>query len=284
MATNKFVTAAVQLCSRGDILQNLAVCKRLAEQAANQGASLLVLPECFAFLGRAQPEQFDVAESLDSNPPGRVLASIQEMARANGLWVIAGGMPEIPEKDKGAPVVSSIYNTSVTVSPAGEVVAVYRKMHLFDIDIPGRTVLTESKHTRPGREIVVASTDLGRIGLSICYDLRFPELYRELVIRMGAQILVVTAAFTAHTGAAHWHTLLRARAIENQCYVIAAAQTGQHNEKRQSYGHSLIIDPWGTILAEIPDDEGLAIAEIDLEALAERRRQMPCLQHQVLLR
>ncbi|MEM9493476.1 MAG: carbon-nitrogen hydrolase family protein, partial [Myxococcota bacterium] len=166
---------------------------------------------------------------------------------------------------------------------AGEIAALYRKIHLFDIDIPGRAVLRESATTAPGSSLVSVETPLARIGLSVCYDLRFPELYRELTVRHGAQILVVPAAFTAYTGAAHWHTLLRSRAIENQCYVIAAGQFGRHNEKRESYGHSLVIDPWGEIVAEVAEGEGMAVAEVDLDHLEQTRQRMPCLDHQVLL-
>jgi predicted amidohydrolase len=284
MVKSKFVAAALQMCAGRDTSRNLEVCKRLAGQAGARGAALLVLPECFAFLGRLAPERLAAAEHLEPSEPGPILAAVMAMARDNGLWVVAGGMPEIPAQDRDQPELTRAYNACVVVSPAGELVAVYRKIHLFDVAIPGRAVLQESSNTARGSDIVVAATELGRIGLSICYDLRFPELYRELVVRLRSQILVVPAAFTAHTGAAHWHTLLRARAIENQCYVIAAAQYGRHNDKRESYGHSLIVDPWGTIIAEQADGEGLVLAEIDLDAQAERRTQMPCLQHHVLLR
>jgi predicted amidohydrolase len=290
MDTRKFVAAALQICAGDDVAANLTTCRRLATDAARAGASLLVLPECFAFIGLRMRDRFAIAETIDAERPGPILAAVLEMARDNQLWVIAGGMPEIPPKDTDTDAdadkgeLSRTYNTCVTVSPGGEITALYRKIHLFDVNIPGRAVLMESENTGRGRDIVIASTDLARIGLSICYDLRFPELYRELVLRLGAQILVVPAAFTAHTGAAHWHTLLRARAIENQCYVIAAAQTGRHNDKRESYGHTLIIDPWGTVLGERADGEGLVMADIDLDQLDERRAQMPCLEHQVLLR
>lgn len=284
MNTRTFVAAALQMCAGDDLATNLSICKRLAADAAQAGASLLVLPECFAFLGTRMHDRFAIAETIDPDHPGPILAAVVEMARVHGLWVIAGGMPEIPPEDADKGAISRTYNTCVVVSPSGELTALYRKIHLFDVNIPGRAVLVESENTARGRDIVVASTDLARIGLSICYDVRFPELYRELVLRLGAELLVVPAAFTAHTGAAHWHTLLRARAIENQCYVIAAAQSGRHNDKRESYGHTLIIDPWGTVLGELADGEGLVTAEIDMGRLAERRTQMPCLTHQVLLR
>jgi predicted amidohydrolase len=153
---------------------------------------------------------------------------------------------------------------------------------MFDIDIPGKAQFRESATTAPGRDPIVVETELARIGLSICYDLRFPELYREMALRRGAELLLVPSAFTAHTGAAHWHTLLRARAVENQCFVLAAAQSGQHNPKRASYGHTLIYDPWGDLLGELASGVGLVTANIELDRLDETRRQLPCLEHVVL--
>jgi predicted amidohydrolase len=157
----------------------------------------------------------------------------------------------------------------------------YRKIHLYDVDIPGGAVLRESDATAPGDQAVVVEIDGARVGLSICYDLRFPELYRELVINQGAEVLLLPAAFTAHTGRAHWHILLRSRAIENQAWVVAAAQADQHNEKRASFGHSMIVDPWGTVLAERPTGVGVISAVLDQETLAMRRQQMPCQRHAV---
>jgi predicted amidohydrolase len=299
MTNRRFRVAALQMCATGDLAANLAVCKRRAAEAADRGAALLVLPENFAFLGHQEGDRLAVAERLDPAVPGPILSALVDMATRHDLWIIGGGMPEAiaPEDstaDPGpaspgaspgvAPTTGKTYNTCVVVDPRGALVASYRKIHLFDVDLPGRAVLRESSRVAPGRVPVVCDTPLGRIGLTICYDLRFPELYRELVVQRGAQIVVVPSAFTVPTGTAHWHVLLRSRAIENQCYVVAAAQTGQHNEKRASYGHTLIIDPWGTILDEIPVDEGLAMAEIDLDLLDETRQRMPCLQHQVLVR
>jgi deaminated glutathione amidase len=270
-----FVVAAAQLCSGDDVSANLAVCRELAARAAKQGAALFALPECFPFIGRRETDRLAVAESLDR--PGPILGAVRDMAREHRLWVVAGGLPET---SPGAE--SRAYNTCLLVDPDGETRAVYRKIHLFDVQIPGRAELRESACTAPGRDVVVADTPLARMGLSICYDLRFAELYREQVIARGAELLLVPAAFTAHTGAAHWHTLLRARAIENQCYVVAPAQHGRHNPARESYGHSLIIDPWGGILAEVEEGDGLAVAEIDPAVLARVREQMPCHRHVVL--
>jgi predicted amidohydrolase len=174
------------------------------------------------------------------------------------------------------------YNTLVVLDPSGTLVARYRKIHLFDVDIPGGAVLRESDATAPGDELVVADIAGAKVGLSICYDVRFPELYRRLVKDRGAEVLVVPAAFTAHTGAAHWHLLLRARAVEDQAWVVAAAQWGRHNEKRESFGHTLVVDPWGTIAGERPDGDGVVVATLDGDTVAKRRAQMPCLRHAVL--
>jgi predicted amidohydrolase len=276
MNARRFVAAAAQMCATEDLNANLAICEALAADAAGRGAKLLVLPECFAFLGRREGDKNAVAESLDAQPPGPIVATLARIARAHQMWVIGGGMPERAAADDRS------FNTAVAVSPTGSIAARYRKIHLFDVDIPGRAVLRESDRTAAGAAPVAVDTPLARIGLSICYDLRFPELYRGLV-RDGAQVLVVPAAFTAHTGAAHWHTLLRARAIENQCFVIAAAQYGQHNEKRASYGHSLIFDPWGELLDERAEGDGVVTAEIDLDTMDGVRQRMPCLSHAALL-
>jgi predicted amidohydrolase len=279
MTARRFQLAALQLCSGNDLERNLATCRTLAAQAAAQGATVILLPECFAFLGSREGEKMAVAERLDPAAPGPILRMLVEIARQHGAWVLAGGMPERIDGDD-----RRTYNACPVIAPSGELVAVYRKLHLFDVDIPGGAVLRESDATAGGRDLVVVDTGLARIGMSICYDLRFPELYREMVVRRGAQVLVVPAAFTAHTGRAHWHTLLRARAIENQCWVVAAAQYGRHNERRESYGHSLIIDPWGVVVAEQETGDAALVASIDLDLVDETRRRMPCLEHQVLLR
>jgi deaminated glutathione amidase len=270
-----FLVAAAQLCSGDQVDANLALCRDLAGQAARRGASLFALPECFAFVGRRMIDRLAVAEPLDR--PGPILRAVRDMAVDNRMWVVAGGMPEpSPLSD------ARTYNTLLLVDPSGETRAVYRKLHLFDVQIPGRAELRESATTEAGSDVVVAETPLARLGMSICYDLRFPELYREQALERGAEVLLVPSAFTAHTGAAHWHTLLRARAIENQCYVVAPAQHGKHSPARESYGHTLIIDPWGTTLAEVESGDGLAVAEIDLAMIARVRAEMPCHSHRVL--
>ncbi len=267
--------AVIQLCSDSDLQGNLATCERL-----------VVLPECFAFLGEREQDKFAIAEYLSPGAlpqdAGPIMRSITKMATNHAVWVIAGGIPELRPEDADSPTKTTAYNTCAVISPAGELVSAYRKIHLFDVDIPGGATLKESAATSAGSDVLAVDTSIGRVGLSICYDLRFPELYRTLTMDMGAEILVVPAAFTAHTGAAHWHTLLRARAIENQCWVLAAGQTGRHNAKRHSYGHSLIIDPWGVIRGEVAEGDGIAIADIDAAFTAEKRMHLPCLTHSVL--
>jgi nitrilase len=276
MDETRLIAAAAQLTSGADLHANLATCGRLAAEAAARGAGLLVLPENFAFLGDHERDKFAVAEALDPAAPGPILGALSAWAREHHMWIIAGGLPERAEgrADK-------VHNTCAVVDPAGRLAASYRKVHLFDVDIPGGAQFRESDSTAAGDRPMLVDAAGARVGLSICYDVRFPELYRALV-RAGAELIAVPAAFTAHTGAAHWHVLLRARAIENQCYAIAAAQSGRHNPRRVTYGHSLIIDPWGTVVAELAEGTGVITAEIDRELLAKTRREMPCLGHRVL--
>jgi deaminated glutathione amidase len=275
MSSWQLRVGAVQMRSTHDLPANLARCAELTAQAAAGGAQLVVLPECFSFLGRGEGDQLAFAEALDGDGP--VMSGLRELATKHGVWILGGGTPELVRGDA-----KRTYNTAVTIDPAGEVVARYRKIHLFDVDIPGGAVLRESASTSPGDELVVVDIAGAPVGVSICYDLRFPELYRQLVKDMGAEVLVVPAAFTAHTGAAHWHLLLRARAIEDQAWVVAAAQWGEHHDKRESYGHSMIVDPWGTIVGEQPQGDGVVIATLDGAVVDKRRAQMPCLTHAVL--
>jgi predicted amidohydrolase len=281
MSTWQLRVAAVQMRSTHDLQANLARCRELTGEAASNGAQLVVLPECFSFLGRREGEKLAIAEVLDGDgppgPPGPVMGALCELATKHGVWIVGGGTPErVHGDDRRA------YNTAVVIDPRGELVARYRKIHLFDVDIPGGAVLRESDSTAPGDELVVVDVAGAPVGVSICYDIRFPELYRQLVKDMGAEVLLVPAAFTAHTGAAHWHLLMRARAIEDQAWVVAPAQWGSHNEKRESYGHSLIIDPWGTIVGERAEGDGVVTATLDGATVEKRRTQMPCLSHAVL--
>lgn len=237
------------------------------------GCSLVATPEATTYLG-PHDKKVELAEQVDG-PTHRRLARLAEEL---GIHLLIGSVAERAEGDQ-----RRCHNTSLLFGPAGELIASYRKMHLFDVDIPGGVSFAESRTCARGSELVVASTSLGEIGLSICYDLRFPELYRALLDR-GAQILTVPSAFTLMTGKDHWHVLLRARAIETQCYVLAPGQWGAHDDEglRRSYGHSVIIDPWGTVVAECSDGEGLCVAEIDLDRVASVRRSMPLSQHRQL--
>lgn len=266
---------AVQMCSGDDLAANLATVRALTARAAGDGAKLVVLPECFSFLGRREGDKLAIAETLDGSGP--VASALRELATKHGVWIVGGGTPEVVPGD-----IARTYNTALVVDPRGELVARYRKIHLFDVDIPGGAVLKESDATARGADLVVVKIEGASVGVSICYDLRFPELYRRLVKDRGAEVLLVPAAFTAHTGAAHWHLLLRARAVENQAWVVAAAQHGKHNEKRESYGHSLVVDPWGTLVGEQAAGDGVVMATLDGETITRRRTQMPCLGHAVL--
>jgi predicted amidohydrolase len=266
---------AIQICSTGDLAANLAQCRTLAEKAAGQGANLVVLPECFNFLGRGEGDKLPHAEALDGSGP--TMSMLRELATKHGIWVVGGGLPELVPGDA-----KRTYNTLAVIDPAGKLAARYRKIHLFDVDIPGGAVLRESDATAAGDELVTVEKAGARVGQSICYDVRFPELYRRLVKDRGAEVLLVPAAFTAHTGAAHWNLLLRARAVEDQAWVVAAAQWGRHNDKRESYGHTLVVDPWGTIVGEREEGDGVVMATLDGATVAKRRAQMPVLRHAVL--
>ncbi|WP_229072976.1 carbon-nitrogen hydrolase family protein [Actinoplanes sp. DH11] len=256
--------AVCQLNSREDRAHNFAVARDLLERAAAGGAEFAVLPEYVDFLGRSadapEPEPVD----------GEFGSFFAAAARDLGIWVHAGSFHETgPDQNR-------TYNTSLIFAPDGTLTAAYRKIHLYDVEISGRVSYQESRTVAPGHETVVAAVNGAPIGLSICYDLRFPELYRRLAIA-GAKLLVVPAAFMMHTGRDHWEVLLRARAIENQCYVLAAGQIGDHEPGRTCFGRSMIIDPWGTVLAQAPDAESVAIADLDLPRLEKIRAELPSL-------
>jgi predicted amidohydrolase len=277
-----FRLAAVQMCSTEDISANLTRASELVTEAARAGAQLIGLPENFAYLGSGQDHKQSIAETLPQAPgeavggDGPVLSAMRRLARETGAWLLLGGFPErVPE----AP--GKLANTSVLLDPEGTIQARYRKMHLFDVEIPGGHRFCESDAVIAGDRPVLAQTPWGGLGLTICYDLRFPELYRDLV-RQGARLLSVPAAFTRETGKDHWHVLLRARAIENLAYVFAPAQWGFHGGKRTSYGHAVVIDPWGVILAECGERDGFALAQIDLEYQDKVRSTLPCLSHRRL--
>ena len=269
---DRFLTAVVQLQSTSDEKGNLALCSELIDRAASFGASLVATPENTNYLGPHE-EKVRRAESLD----GGVCSLFAELAARHGLHLILGSFNERGEED------SRCFNTSVYFGPDGGIRGVYRKIHLFDVDVSDEVRFKESATTQPGSELVVVSDELGPVGLSVCYDVRFPELYAALVAK-GAKIITVPSAFTLMTGKDHWYALLRARAIETQSYVLAAAQSGLHDDRglRHSYGHSLIVDPWGQVIAAAPEGPGLALAEIDLARVAEVRRAMPVDTHRCL--
>jgi predicted amidohydrolase len=266
--------AAVQLTSTEDVAANLERSARLVRAAAAAGAQLIGLPENFAYLGSDRDHRLSVAEALDGGP-GPILSGMQALARETGAWLLLGGFPE--RGSDGA----RIRNTSVLLDREGRVAATYRKLHLFDVDVPGGNRFRESEIVEPGTAVVVAETPWGGLGLSICYDLRFPELYRTFASR-GARMVAVPSAFTMETGKDHWHVLLRARAVENQVYLFAPAQFGAHGGKRQSYGHALVVDPWGVVLAECGNHEGFALARVDFGYQDRVRQSLPCLTHRKL--
>jgi len=279
---SELVIGAVQMTSSANVETNLECAAELVGEAASAGAMLVGLPENFAYLGDDRDHRLAIAETLpspDVSEPtaadGPILSAMRELARRAGTWLLLGGFPERGDGTR-------IRNSAVLLDPGGAVVAIYRKIHLFDVDVPGGKRFRESEAIEPGlAEPVVAQTPWGGLGLSICYDLRFPELYRALAAR-GARIAAVPSAFTLETGKDHWHPLLRARAIENQLYVFAPAQFGAHGPTRRSYGHALVVDPWGVVIAECGDHEGVALARIDLGYQDQVRAALPCLSHRRL--
>ncbi|PSB15937.1 hydrolase [Phormidesmis priestleyi ULC007] len=267
-----YLAAAIQMNSLPDLHKNLAQAEELIDLAVRRGAELVGLPENFSFLGdeNAKLAQSDaIAQESEK--------FIKTMAQRFQVSILGGGFP-IPV-DGG-----KVHNTALLVNPSGQEVARYEKVHLFDVNLPDGNTYQESETVVAGLRVppVYPSKELGNLGLSVCYDVRFPELYRQLS-QMGADVLFIPAAFTAYTGKDHWQVLLQARAIENTCYVIAPAQTGRHNSIRQSHGHAMIIDPWGVILADAGDEPGVAIAAIEPTRLEQVRRQMPSLQHRVFI-
>ncbi len=263
---DRYRIAAIQMTSTDERERNLGVAEYLARRAADGGASLVALPEHFSWI-RTEGEPVRRPEPLD----GELVGWLRNLATELGCYLLAGSIAEkIPRSRR-------VHNTSLLISPTGDILAAYRMMHLFDVDLKG-AIFEESKVVAPGAGPVVAETPLGSFGLSICYDLRFPELYRRLALA-GAQVLLVPSAFTDYTGRPHWIPLLRARAIENQCWVVAPAQVGRHNPRRASHGHTAVIDPWGNVVAMLEEGEGVVSAEIDLDHLRKIRTGLPCLRH-----
>ena len=265
--------AAVQMTSSHVVADNLASAAALLREAKDAGAEIACLPENFSFIGLKDADKLQVAEKYGD---GAVQAFLSTTARDLNLWIL-GGTIVIRTSHAGR-----VANSSLLFDGAGKRVARYDKIHLFDVTIPGRDEqYLESKHVLPGREPVVADTPVGRLGLSVCYDMRFPELYRDLVAQ-GAEWLAMPAAFTVPTGRAHWETLLRARAIENLCYVVAPAQVGTHTSGRETYGDSLIVDYWGQVLSRLAKGTGVITADIDLNGQAESRARFPALDNRRL--
>lgn len=265
--TDLYRAAVVQTNSDGNKQANVDTALKLIEEAARGGAQLIALPEMFPSIG---PPETIVASA--ERVPGPLSDKLAATARRLGVMLLAGSMAETSDRE------DRVYNTSLLFSPEGELLATYRKLHLFDVDLPGRVTVKESAWTVPGEQIVTTPTDLGVLGQAICYDLRFPELFR-LLADEGADVLLIPSAFTHVTGCDHWQVLLRARAIENQAYVIAPNQYGRHTPKLTSYGRSTIIDPWGIPLAVAPDGVGVSYATIDRARIEDVRSHLPSLAH-----
>jgi deaminated glutathione amidase len=264
------LAAAVQMTSGADKAKNLEAATALIRRAAQSGATFVGVPENFAWMG-PEPERDSAAEPLD----GPTLSRLASLAKELRITLLAGSVLET-----GAPG-NRLYNTSTLFGPDGARLAVYRKMHLFDVEIGDGQTYRESAAVAPGPEIAVVDTAIGKMGLSVCYDLRFPELYRACS-QKGATVLTVPAAFTLMTGKDHWEVLLRARAIENLCHVIAPAQWGVHPKDRRTYGQAMIIDPWGLVIARASEGEGFALGPIDAELTARVRKSLPSLSHRRL--
>jgi deaminated glutathione amidase len=261
--------AAVQMVSTPLPEENLATARRLVAQAAQQGATLVVLPEYWPIMGMQEADKVAHAEQPGAGPIQQFMA---EAAREHGIWLIGGTLPMI------APEAGKVLNTTLVYNPQGEHVTRYDKIHLFSFT-RGEESYDEARTIVCGSEVGSVELPFGRVGLSVCYDLRFPELYRALG---DCALIVVPAAFTYTTGRAHWEILLRARAIENQCYVLAAAQGGQHVNGRRTWGHSMLIDPWGDIKAVLPEGEGIVIGDIEQQYLRHVRESLPALRHRKL--
>ncbi|KAA3481693.1 nitrilase-like protein 2 [Gossypium australe] len=293
-ALNSVRVAAVQMTSVNDLASNFSTCSRLVKEAASAGAKMICFPESFSFLGPKSEDSLLVAEALD----GPIMQKYCSLAREYSIWLSLGGF-QVKGHD------AHLRNTHVIVDDAGNIRSTYSKIHLFDVDVPGGSTYRESSFTEPGdllilfyaigKDVAAVDSPIGRLGLTICYDLRFPEIYQQLRFNHDAQVILVPSAFTPVTGQAHWEILLRARAIETQCYVIASAQAGKHNEKRESYGDTLIIDPWGTVVGRLPGmiigyvtlksslifpvsdrlSTGITVADIDLSLIDSVRKKMP---------
>lgn len=265
-----FTVALTQACSGIDVARNIDSVSELVRCAADRGADLVCTPETTSLMARNRSE---LLESLAFEDKDRTLAAMRTLAKEKGIWLLVGSLSVMVSSTHAA-------NRSFLLCPNGDIHARYDKIHLFDVDLPDGERHRESETYQAGEKIVTTQTPWGLIGMSVCYDLRFPGLYRELA-RRGAEFLTVPSAFTYQTGSAHWHILLRARAIENGCFVFAPCQAGRHENGRRTYGHSLVIDPWGRILAEGSESAGEIItAQIDTDEVVRSRRHIPVLRHE----
>jgi predicted amidohydrolase len=270
MPPSAYLMGAVQMTSTADRARNLDTALRLVGEAADLGAKLIGLPENFAFMG-PEDARLAGAEALE----GPTLGALRELARRRGVYVLAGSIAEKVDAPR------KTANTSALIADDGSIVAAYRKIHLFDVQIPDGARYAESEVVIPGDKVVIAPTPLGRIGLTVCYDLRFPELYRKLA-ELGAEVITIPSAFTLFTGKDHWDVLVRARAVENLAYVLAPAQVGRHSSTRQTFGNAMIVDPWGVVLARCPDGEGVCVAPFKRDRLERVRQELPALKHRKL--
>ena len=264
-----FRAALVQMSTSRDVARNLADLSLLVRDAAAQGAQYVQTPEVSVLMEMDRARLFAETKPEDGNP---ALAQCRDLARELGIWLHLGSMGILVKPDK-------IANRSFLFAPDGRIAARYDKIHMFDVELPGGETYRESRNFQPGAEVVVVDLPWGSLGMTVCYDMRFPQLYRALA-KAGAKFLAVPAAFTVPTGQAHWHALLRARAIESQCFLFAAAQAGTHENGRKTYGHSIIVSPWGEVLAEADGVQpSVIVADIQLSALDEARQRVPSLQH-----
>jgi len=268
--TDQSKIAAIQMASSPNVNANLLEAARLAEDAAKSGAKLIVLPENFAFIGKRDKDLLNLKESAQGGPLQDFLSSLAKRLK---IWIVGGTIPI--EADDA----TKVYASCLVYNDKGKKVARYDKIHLFDVHLTETDEhYAESAVIEAGDKLVVIDTPFGKLGLAICYDLRFPELFR-LLLNRGAEIIAIPASFTALTGKAHWETLVRARAIENLCYVIAAAQGGYHISGRETHGKSLIADPWGTVIAKVPRGSAHIVSSLDMDFLKATRRNFPCIEH-----
>jgi len=266
--------AAIQMVSTDTVSKNLELSEKLIEEAAAKKAKLITLPENFPLMGKRDEDRLAITEPFDDGP---LQLFLSEQSKRYKVWLLGGTIPLLSDDP------DKVFATSLLFNPNGECAARYDKIHLFDVvlDENDGESYRESKTFKSGNDIIVAQTEIGNIGLSVCYDLRFPEMYRKMH-NENVQIITAPSAFTATTGKAHWKTLLKTRAIENLCYLVASNQGGVHANGRETWGHSMIVDPWGEILAEVTEETGIAIAKLDIEKQTKLRKRFPVLTHKKL--